>query len=86
MDMSKAVITGKITNLEQKILDIRAQLEPINKRLEIAYQYKDNLYDAMRQADTAIKDIQNEVFARTCQIQGILDEMKKEIDIYCSHW
>lgn len=83
--MSKAVITGKITNLEQKILDIQAQLKPTNKRLEIAYQYKDNLYDAMRQADATIKDIQNEVFTKTCQIQGILDEMKKELEIYCSH-
>ena len=82
MNIEKISLTGRVTNYERQIADMKQKLSVIDKRLKIAYNYKDNLYNDMGLADKNIQDLQNEYHAMFNLLSDATDDMKKFFDIY----
>lgn len=80
--MDKLIFTGKVANLEGSINDLKVKLDTNKKKLELAYDYKDNLYANMRSTDENIKKLQLECFQNVQEITDVVDKIKQEISIY----
>lgn len=82
--MDKLVLTGKVANLESKIDDLKIDLNATKDKLNIAYDYKDNLFKQQALADENIKKLQLEYFQKMQEVTGIIDNIKQELNIYSS--
>lgn len=80
--LDKILITGKLSQHEAEINLIKADIAITESKLKIAYEYKDNLYDAMRQADDNIKAIQLDFFDKVNRIKEYQNKMLEELEIY----
>lgn len=82
--MDKLILTGKVSHFEHEINDLKIELQSIKDRLNIAYNYKDNLFQQQIKADENIKNLQLEYFQKMQQITSIIDKIKNEFKIYSS--
>lgn len=79
-------LTEKLKVLETKIHDAKIDLKGINSKLEIAYQYEDELAIRQEVAKKHTKEMRKEFFEKMGEISELYRKMKGIFDVFTGNF
>lgn len=83
---NKHELTEKLKVIETEIYNDRIDLKSINSKLEIAYQYEEDLRVRMEYAKKQTEQLRNEFFAKSTSISQKYDKIKNIVDIFTGNF
>lgn len=82
----KHELTEKLKVLETEIYDAKCDLKAINSKLEIAYQYEDELVQRQVAAKKKTEELRKEFFKKGGEISEMYNKMKNIFDVFTGNF
>ena len=82
----KHELTEKLKLIETEIHDAKIDLHSTASKLEIAYQYEDELIERLVAARARITTIRNDYFKKTGEISEKYDKIKNIVDVFTGNF
>ena len=82
----KHELTDQLKVLETKIHEAKIDLKGVNSKLEISYQYEEDLNQRQIDAKKRTNEIRKEFFIKSGEINEMYREMKNIFDVFTGNF